>query len=468
LTTTEPSSFRDQSSRLFVAESRFLRGFDERSAETFLAAEASGVVAALVGRGKLVAYTTVDPSSVPEIQPSALVICPETLPFVSTPPEWSFSMLKDAALLTLDINAELLDHGFILKDATAYNVTFKGAQPIFLDHGSVERIGEQGIWSAYGQFVDHFVSPLFLEAYAGVAFQPRLRGTVEGIPVAEMNALLRGSSRRRKGVLTHVALRSRLERSASGYGAERRTEVAATQLPRQAVKATIVKLRKLIARLESPVVGEWTDYEDAVPYADDEHEQKRVFVERAARSVGGGVLIDVGANTGSFSRAASGLFDTVLAMDIDPSAVDILYRRLASEGNTSITPLVVDLLNPTPATGWRNSERASIFDRATGDLGLWLAVLHHLTITGGIPLPLSLDLAAMLTRYALIEFVLPTDPMVELIGTSRSSEAAPYDLATFQAEIEKRFEVIEELYPKPTRLLVFAKSLAWDEASARA
>ncbi len=455
----EPSSFRDAESRVFIVEDRVLRGFTVSGAEAFLGAHESGALKRLVDERMIVDYTFVSPESVPDISPSATVIEADWLSFVSVPAEWSFAMLRDAALLTLSINIELLDHGFILKDASAFNVTFDGSAPIFLDHGSIATIGESGIWSAYGQFVDHFLTPLFLEAYANVAFQPRLRGSVDGIPIREANALLRGRARRRKGVTTHIVIRNRIERSTRGYDAESRSRVAGLAVPRSSIKRTMQKLHVLVAGLESGVTGSWTDYENAHPYDQDEYEKKRELVADFGRRVSGEVLIDVGANTGEFSRALAGSFGRVLALDADSGAVDRLYQRLAAGGPTSIIPLVVDLLNPTPAVGWANRERSSFFDRARGDLGLWLAVLHHLTITGGIPLSRSLGLAATLTRHAVIEFVHPGDPMVELIGATASPAGAAYNHGVFESEMNARFEILEVVDVSRTRQLYFGRSL---------
>lgn len=457
----EPSSFRDTESRVFIVDDRVLRGFTVSGAQAFLAANETGVLQRLADQRMIVDYTIISPESMPGISPSSTVIESDRIGFVSVPAEWSFTMLRDAALLTLSINIELLDHGFILKDASAFNVTFDGSVPVFLDHGSIAAIGDTGIWAAYSQFVDHFLAPLFLEAYAGVAFQPRLRGSVDGIPVQEANALLRGRARRRKGVTTHFVIRNKLERSTQGYGTESRSRVAGLVIPRSSIKRTMQKLHDLIANLESGITGVWTEYENAIPYDQVEYERKRDLVADFGRRVAGKVLIDVGANTGNFSRALANSFGQVLALDSDSGAIDCLYQRLVADGRTTITPLVVDLLNPTPAVGWVNCERSSFLDRTRGDLGLWLAVMHHLTITGGIPLSRSLELAATLTRYAVIEFVHPNDPMVELIGASASQFGTPYDEGVFVAEMNARFEILEVKNVSRTRQLYFGRSLEW-------
>ncbi len=67
------------------------------------------------------------------------------------------------------------------KDASAYNVQFVGSTPRFIDVGSFERLREGEPWYGYRQFHMHFLLPLMLQAYRGIAFQPLLRADVEGV-----------------------------------------------------------------------------------------------------------------------------------------------------------------------------------------------------------------------------------------------------------------------------------------------
>lgn len=80
----------------------------------------------------------------------------DKLPFISYPSEWCFSQLKDAALLTLELQLLAVNHGFTLKDATAYNVQFVNGKPVFIDLLSFEKLRECRPWDAYGQFCSHF------------------------------------------------------------------------------------------------------------------------------------------------------------------------------------------------------------------------------------------------------------------------------------------------------------------------
>ena len=118
-------------------------------------------------------------SQLPE--PPAGVLRHERIPFVSYPYEWTFSMLKDAALLQLDLLLDALGHDMVLKDSTPYNVQFKGARPTFVDVGSFERMREGEPWVGYRQFCMLYLYPLLLQSAKGVPFQPWLRGSIDGL-----------------------------------------------------------------------------------------------------------------------------------------------------------------------------------------------------------------------------------------------------------------------------------------------
>jgi hypothetical protein len=84
----------------------------------------------------------------------------------------------------------------------------------------------------------------------------------------------------------------------------------------------------------------------------------------------------------------------------------------------------VDLSQPTPAMGWRNSERKSFIDRASGrfDLALMLAVGHHLRVTAGVPLEQIIDMGLQLGNGSLLfEFVPTADPMFAAIARGREA-----------------------------------------------
>ena len=187
------------------------RGLTAQAARSYHAASDAGLISDWSSEPCLSSMGNgTPPHDPPSGVPTDLVLEARKVPVVSYPYEWSFSMLRDAALLTLDITAACLRAGFQMKDATAYNVVFEDSRPVMIDITSVDE-GFDGIWAAYGQFCDHFLAPLLLEARLGVPFQPYLRGRLTGLPVTELVGMFPGLRRFRRGVFSHVYLRSRIE-----------------------------------------------------------------------------------------------------------------------------------------------------------------------------------------------------------------------------------------------------------------
>jgi hypothetical protein len=110
----------------------------------------------------------------------------ERLPFVSYPYEWPFSMLQRAALLQLDLLIASIENGLMLKDATPYNVQWRGTEPVFIDVGSFERLRDGEPWAGYRQFCQLQLYPLMLQAFRDVSYHAWLRGSLEGITPVEL------------------------------------------------------------------------------------------------------------------------------------------------------------------------------------------------------------------------------------------------------------------------------------------
>src|SRR6185437_11827124 len=103
------------------------------------------LAAKLVTDGRLVGSEAV---SQPSTEP--LVLRHPRVSFQSYPWEWSPVLWLAAAELTLNLCIDLVQQGWILKDATPLNVLFQGTRPIFVDVLSIERTSlQQPIWLPY-------------------------------------------------------------------------------------------------------------------------------------------------------------------------------------------------------------------------------------------------------------------------------------------------------------------------------
>jgi hypothetical protein len=456
----DAGSFRDPDSRVYIAGDGVYRLLSERGRDDWLALSEAAVFAEATAAGTLVKTEAVERDTVPGLDgtPAAAVLRHERVPFVSYPYEWTFGMLRDAALLQLDLLERALAEGLILKDSSPYNVQWRGAAPVFVDVGSFERLRAGEPWVGYRQFCMLFLYPLMLQAFRGVGFQPWLRGSLEGIAPAEAARLLTWRDRLRRGVMTNVVLHARLERRYAGVeGRTVKRELRGAGFGAELVKANVRKMRRLVERLRwEPGESAWTSYGEDDGYAAADREAKAAFVRAAAGRRPRRLAWDLGANDGDYARiAAAAGCDHVLAMDADHPTVELLYRALREEGERRILPLVVDVCDPSPARGWRGRERSALLDRGAPELILCLALVHHLAITRNVPLAEVVAWLASLGGEVVVEFPTREDPMVGRLLAAKNEDAhADYDLERFERLLGERFEVRRtERLPSGTRVL---------------
>jgi hypothetical protein len=446
----EPGSFRDRDSRVFVSGDLVFRALTETGLAEWEALAASDLFEKSNANGDLVATEPASADVLDELQRldgegrwvGALVH--ERVPFVSYPYEWSFTMLKDAGLLQLRLLAAALAEGLTLKDATPYNVQWRGARPVFVDLGSFERLRDGEPWVGYRQFCMLFLYPLMLEAYRGVPFQAWLRGSIHGISPTDVRALFRRSDVVRKGMLRHVFLHSSLEGRYASRGREVRGELHRAGFDRRLVEANVEGMTKLLRRLQTPPrTSAWADYRSTCTYDEREAAQKEDFVQRVVGRRRRGIVWDLGCNDGRFSRIAGTSSELVVAIDSDRHVIDALYSSLSSEGNRKILPLVVDLSDPSPAIGWSNAERATLIDRGRPELVLCLALVHHLSIAGNVPLREVVTWLRGLDSELVVEFPDREDPMAQrLLGAKRDDANPDYSRETFEALLRATFATV--------------------------
>jgi SAM-dependent methyltransferase len=454
----EPGSFRDPESRVFYAGNEVYRALSPDGLSDFEALRATGLLDdERVVRTEPAADTAALRGLL--VHEPAAVLRHERIPFVSYPYEWTFSMLKDAALLQLDLLLSALGHDLVLKDATPYNVQFKGAKPVFVDVGSFERMREGEPWVGYRQFCMLYLYPLLLQAVKDVPFQPWLRGSIDGISPTQMRGLMSFRDRFRKGVFTNVFLHAKLEARYADRPNQVKQEVKRV-FKKELFVANVRKMRKLVERLEwNPPQGVWTAYGERNSYTDDDARRKDDFVREVATSRTWKLVWDIGANTGRYSRIAAEGAKTVVAVDADQGPVELLYRDLRQEANEQILTLTMNLADPSPGLGWRGLERRSMPDRGKPDLVLALALIHHVAISANVPVKEFVDWLASLGTALVIEFPTREDPMVKkLLAPKRDGLHPDYELGFFERTLSEAFDVERsERLESGTRVLYFAR-----------
>jgi hypothetical protein len=453
---------------VFELDGKIFRGLTNEGRADWEAFAASGLLERLVEAGDLVETSAANPGALEALRAQepdrhwVAALSHERVPFVSYPYEWTFEMLKDAALLQLRITREALASDLALKDATPYNVQWKGAAPVFIDVGSFERARPGEPWLGYRQFCMLFLYPLLLEAYKGIPFQPWLRGSLEGIHPSEARALLRGRDTLRGGVLKHVALHAKLEHSHADGSKDTRRELREAGFGKELIEANLKGLEKLIRGLSgSSRPTEWSEYATTCSYSDEDTKVKEDLVRAAAHRRRRGLVWDLGANDGRYSHIAAEAADYTIALDVDHGVVERLYRALKSEGCQTILPLVGDVADPSPALGWRGRERLTLAKRGRPDLVLALALVHHLIIGRTIPMRQLVDWLADLGSELVVEFPDREDVMVRrLLARKRDGSHPDYNRTAFEDMLRARFAIVASTeLPSGTRAIYHAAPL---------
>ncbi len=453
-------SFKDPAGRVYRIGSgndgeRVVRGLNGSAAAVMEELLAEPFFAELVAAGKIVSTETLDPylpaGSAVIAQGWDAAVEHEAVEFVTWPYEWPFSMLKDAALLQLDVLKSATANGWILKDATSYNVQWIGCRPVFIDVPSFEPWPEGEPWRGHRQFCATFLTPLLLTSHLGIAFQPLLRSSLEGIEAEQASRCFYGLRRFKRGVLSHIWFPAKAEHKAERKARRapkpdpRRSESDSRQ-PKTRVLALLDSLERLVGKLSPRGARKERPRQPGAPsgHAAD-FEPKEAFVARHAAELRPHLTWDLAAGSGAFACIAAEHSGTVVAMDHDPGAADLLYGRLRRDGPANVIPLVMDLANVSPGQGWAAAERPGLDQRRGPDLVLVLDVVHRMRVAANIPLPLFFDWLRSLNAACIVEFVGREDETFEELLANKTEDYADYSIESFEAEARSRFVVNERL-----------------------
>jgi hypothetical protein len=436
-----PGSFRDPSGFLFLLDSVLYRQINQSYFPTYDQLISSGLYKALTEAGLLIRHEEASIGPTSDAAPCRF-IRPERVPFISYPHEWCFSQLKDAALLTLQIQEHAVQHGMTLKDSSAYNVQFLNGRPVFIDTLSFERYEEGRPWVPYRQFCCHFLAPLALMSYSEVRLGRLFQVFLDGIPLDLTSRLLPYRTRLRPALLVHLHLHARSDRTVRARGAA---------VPRSGTTVSRTAHRGLIDSLTSGIRGlswdprgtEWADYYQDTNYTDAAMAHKEELVRRFIERVSPTTVWDLGANTGRFSRIAADSGAQTVAFDLDPAATERHYRSCKATGQQALLPLVLDLTNPTPGIGWAGQERMSLRERGPVDLIMTLALVHHLAISNNVPLERIAEFLASIGRAAIIEFVPKHDTQVQELLASRQDIFENYSETAFERAFAPFFHLAD-------------------------
>jgi ribosomal protein L11 methylase PrmA len=434
--TKHPASYRDPSGYIFEQDGqpyRFVHTSYQPHYDQFVR---SGLYQKLAGAGLIIPHT--DATALFDTDTGCYkILQPEPVPFWTYPYEWSFEQLRQAALLTLKLNLAALEHGMILKDASAYNIQFRNGKALLTDTLSFELYEEGKPWQAFRQFCQHFLYPLLLHSRLHHFDPAMLMHYTDGVPAAVTASILPGTARFNANLWLYLYLPAKL--AAQQQPAQKQLSIPKTKIVQnmQHLSSVISKLRHKTAR------SQWNHYYTETILSNQYLEHKEILVTEILAGIQPRTTVDIGCNTGAFSKIAAQYSNQVISLDTDPLCIDIVLQETQKTGLTNITPLVADISNPSPATGWNNKEHKALLERLSGDCVLALALIHHIALSKNVPLDFIVQLFAQITsQYLVIEFVPKTDPRAQLLLQSREDIFNRYTQQDFEKLLQQHFTIL--------------------------
>lgn len=439
--TTHSSSFRDPSGYIFTEQGAIKRVINPIYFKQYQALKDSGVFNTLFKSELLIPHEEVSVSQ------EAIIIQPENIPFITYPYEWSFNQYKEAALLTLKLQKFSLEKGFSLKDASAFNITFHKGKAIFIDTLSFDFYEENTPWRAYKQFITHFFGPLLLAHFHGSETLKLLSNFIDGIPVKTVASMLPFKTKLNPFLYSNIHMLAKFE---AKHNEDYKGETKVSTLSKKGQLNIIEGLYNYIKKLELKEQSEWGEYYNKTNYSNQAFNLKETLINGWIEKLQAKTVIDVGGNDGTFVRRIKTNLEQALVCDIDNNAVDYNYKQIKQNKERFITPFVLDILNPSAAIGFNNTERFSFLKRIqdfSPNVTLALAVIHHMSLSGNITFNMSAAFFASFSKHLIIEFPKRGDSWVERLLNSKGEFKDHfnfYTLENFEKAYLAYFDIIEK------------------------
>lgn len=453
----------DPNGKIFWWKGQPYRAITEQRASLYRSLFERGIVQNAIDKGWLIQTEMTDL----HLDEYSMVLKHRLIPFISYPHEWCAPMLKDAALLVIDLQIELRKHNLSLQDAHPWNVLFDGARPVFVDFSSIFPVEDNQAWVGKDEFIQTYIYPLRLMAngqYAAARWY--LDGIGQGVSGNDMAMLTNRFSPQelmlRRLRTLYQAAKKRVPQSI------RKTlnpslSAAATTAAQVSATATgshlqeLHQLRTEVEKISLPFAKtEWADYNEAhFPSFTDQSDwrQKEITVHQVLSRLKPETVLDMGSNRGWFSQLAATMGSTVVAFDVDTTGVARMYEDVKQRG-LSVLPLLMDFRYPTPSTGLCYQWRTAATERLKCDLVMGIALTHHLVFKQKLSFEQIADgMKIYAKRWVLVEFIPREDQYVSKWWTPE--QYSWYTPENFRKALEKRFSSVEMFPSSPEPRIQF-------------
>jgi len=448
------SSYVDPNGFVFTYRGQLLRAIVPDQEAFYRTLFRDGIIQELIEKAGLVS-TEISPYTISELN------CPLVLKHHRIEPEsycveWCGSMLKAAALNTLDLCIILNKHNLMLQDAYPWNVFFDGTKTTFIDLTSIIPTQKDFLWPAFEQFTHFFTNPLELICMGkGKVARALLLDPIDGISNEELlrhlslGYVLRHPLKSIE-LFTLTLMTKYFDRHSDSKKnlVQKMNSQAKNHLDQDTRQRFFMHLKKKILGIKIPdSKSAWRAYyqerrESAFPTDDQSTNgwsQKQKKVLELLRRIRPEQVTDVGCNTGWYSVLAAREGIKTIAIDSDEACIDVLYQAACHE-KLALLPLVLNLSSPTPAFGCLAAQFPTALQRLKSPLVLALAVIHHMHIRGRQNFDQIAQLLKSLGDQAIIEYIDPEDIKIKAMEVGRSID---YNMDSVLSVFKKYFNTIE-------------------------
>ena len=352
----------------------------------------------------------------------------------SYPFEWSFDMLKDASLIFLKVVQECIDADLSVHTASSNSIIYHEGSMKFRSILDISGVSNRDEWPGYSKFLEVFVFPLLFGAIFELDPATWWKATLRGMPFDEAVKLLG----------RHEQFQNFLNELGIPLGDHFKSEIC---IEKGNAKEKICVLKKILGSLKKQYSMQdlhWKTYQRDNSYTDPDIKNKENFITRSIEKLKVKHVVDIGANTGHYSKLVQAQVSHVVSVDSESVCIDDLYGEIKNREIKNITPLLLNLLNPTTDSGFGLREYKNIFARINADFFLMLAVMHHLT-------PIHIDLNVFvkslkdIAKSGVIEWISPDEEMLKKELKKEKYRHKRYDWNYFVGLIKEDFEILETM-----------------------
>lgn len=400
---------------------------------------------------------------------SDLIFEHQRIDVITYPYEWSFNMLRDAALATLRVNQIARKYGYQTLDAHGFNVAFYKGQALFIDLGSFIEIRKDfnckhSGWRPYGEFMRSFYAPLKMWS-RGDEYFPRHSLYGEQMPMISYwryrSKLARWVPKKYLRQLEFVWYKYKALNTVSVVSF---LQVASVSKVREKLGRRIVafsgrwglpfssvnleRLERKVSAIKPPdIPSAWADY-----HKDKQVDDRQNYLINAIRKYKPASVLDMAGNAGFFSKVISEVAGVqyVICADYDINAIDQLYISLRGS-NRCLYPTV---MNFSISIG--DSKFPSADSRFRTDMVIALAISHHLLLTQKLTIEFIMSRLKKLTnKYVAVEFM----PLGLYSSKFDKVPDIPewYNIDWFREQFSKYFTLLEEKEIDTNRIIFIGK-----------